>query len=217
MSKGLSSPYRIGQTGFLRSKTTRSDLMRASVKILLAAVLGVTFGAEGIGNRVRADDWPQWLGPKRDGIWRETGILDKFPEGGPKVKWRAQIAAGYAGPAVANGRVYVMDRVLAKGAKIPDEPIPSRPKTPIPGTERVLCLSEKDGTLLWLHEYDCPYKVSYPLGPRTTPRVADGKVYALGAEGNLFCLDAEKGKVVWERDLKKAYKIEAPLWGFAAH
>src|SRR5690349_702561 len=73
-----------------------------------------------IGTAARADDWPQWLGPKRDGVWRETGILDKFPEGGPKVLWRAPIAAGYAGPAVAQGRVYVTDRVLAAGAKLGD-------------------------------------------------------------------------------------------------
>jgi outer membrane protein assembly factor BamB len=185
-------------------------------KTWVVAVLGVLlFDSTAI--RVRADDWPQWLGPKRDGVWRESGILDQFPQGGPIVKWRAKIAAGYSGPAVANGRVYVTDRVLAEGAKNPDEKMPSRQKTAIPGIERVLCLSEKDGSLLWKHEYDCPYKVSYPLGPRTTPVVADGKVYTLGAEGNLLCLDVEKGKVVWERNLKKDYKVESPMWGFSAH
>src|SRR4051812_31320539 len=51
----------------------------------------------------RADDWPQWLGPKRDGVWRETGLLDKFPEKGPKLRWRADLAHGYSGPAVAQG------------------------------------------------------------------------------------------------------------------
>jgi outer membrane protein assembly factor BamB len=165
----------------------------------------------------RADDWPQWLGPKRDAVWRETGILDKLPEGGPKVRWRAKVGAGYAGPAVAGGRVYLMDRILAEGAKNPAEPIPQRPKQGIPGSERVLCLNESDGSLLWKHEYDCPYKVSYPLGPRVTPVVSGGKVYTLGTEGNLFCLDTEKGKVVWEHDLKKDYKVETPMWGFSAH
>src|SRR6476620_3946764 len=66
-----------------------------------------------------ADDWPQWLGPKRDGVWRETGLLDKFPQGGPKVRWRTPIGAGYSGPAVAGGRVYLTDQVLAPGAKLP--------------------------------------------------------------------------------------------------
>src|SRR5262245_7478745 len=71
---------------------------------------------------VRADDWPQWLGPKRDAIWRETGILDKFPAGGPKVRWRTPIGGGYAGPAVVGERVYVMDRVLPQGVKNPANP-----------------------------------------------------------------------------------------------
>ena len=58
-----------------------------------------------------AGDWPQWMGPKRDNVWREPGVIDKFPPGGPKVKWRAPVAWGYSGPAVADGRVYVMDYV----------------------------------------------------------------------------------------------------------
>jgi outer membrane protein assembly factor BamB len=166
---------------------------------------------------VRADDWPQWLGPQRDGIWRETGILDRFPEGGPKVRWRAKVGAGYAGAAVVGDRVYILDRILAEGAKNHAEPIPQRPGKSIAGTERVLCLSDKDGSLLWKHEYDCPYTISYPLGPRATPAVRDGKVYTLGAEGNLFCLDAATGKLVWGRDLKKDFGVKAPLWGFASH
>ena len=58
----------------------------------------------------RADDWPHWQGPQRDGVWRETGIVEKFPAGGPPVLWRAPIAAGYSSPAVARGRVFVTDR-----------------------------------------------------------------------------------------------------------
>src|SRR5436190_465906 len=60
----------------------------------------------------RADDWPQWLGPQRDGVWRETGILDKFPANGPRVRWRTPIGGGYAGPAVVGDKVFVTDRVL---------------------------------------------------------------------------------------------------------
>ena len=67
----------------------------------------------------RADDWPQWLGPKRDGVWRETGILDKFPKGGPKVLWRKPVGQGYAGPAVAGGKVFVTDFVADAGRKTP--------------------------------------------------------------------------------------------------
>ncbi len=162
----------------------------------------------------RAGDWPQWLGPQRDGVWRETGIVEKFPAGGPPVRWRREIGGGYAGPAVAEGRVYVTDRQLAKGTNNPADPFA---RGTIPGTERVLCLDEADGKILWQHEYDCTYTIAYPAGPRATPVVSDGKVYTLGAEGNLFCLDAKDGKVIWSRDFKKDFGIKTPLWGFAGH
>ena len=163
---------------------------------------------------LRADDWPQWLGPQRDGVWREAGILEKFPAEGPKVRWRTPIGSGYTGPAVANGRVYVMDRQLAPGASNPSNPFA---RGEIPGSERVLCLNEADGKILWQHEYDCPYVVSYPAGPRVTPTVNDGKVYTLGTEGNLICLDTEKGKLIWSHELTKDYKTKTPMWGFAGH
>src|SRR5579863_9053808 len=83
---------------------------------------------------LRADDWPQWLGPKRDGVWRETGILEKFPAGGPKVLWRHPVGEGYSGPAVADGKVFVTDRVLAKGASSPDDPFDKKRTS---GKERI--------------------------------------------------------------------------------
>ena len=151
-----------------------------------------------------AADWPQWMGPNRDGVWPETGILEKFPEGGPKVLWRtARSPAGYSGPAVADGKVYVTDRVLAKGAMNPADPFDS--KTEVKSTERVLCLDAKTGKEIWKHEYDCPYQISYPAGPRCTPTVHGGKVYALGAMGDLFCLDAKTGKPIWSKNFPKDY------------
>ena len=162
----------------------------------------------------RADDWPQWLGPQRDAVWRETRIIEKFPAEGVKYRWRTPIGGGYAGPAVANGRVYVADRHLATGASNPANPFD---RAAIPGTERVLCLNEADGKILWKHEYDCAYTVSYASGPRVTPTVHDGKVYTLGAEGNLFCFDAEKGGVIWSNDFKKSFNVKTPLWGFSGH
>jgi outer membrane protein assembly factor BamB len=163
----------------------------------------------------RADDWPQWMGPKRDNVWRETGIIEKFPEGGPKVLWRTPINGGYAGPAVAGGKVYVLDRVLAKGAVNPEDPFDV--KQAVKSTERVLCLDATTGKQIWKHEYDCPYQISYPGGPRCTPLVHDGKVYTLGAMGNLFCLKADSGEIVWKIDFKEAYKVKPAIWGFAAH
>lgn len=162
---------------------------------------------------VRAEDWPQWLGPRRDSVWRETGLLEKFPEGGPKVRWRVPLEGGYAGPAVADGRVYVTDYVVKKG-KGTNNP---GQRDDLEGTERILCFQESDGKLLWKHTYDCPYHISYPAGPRCTPTVTGGKVYALGAEGRLVCLDAVKGTLLWAKDLKKEYKTKAPIWGFCGH
>ena len=162
----------------------------------------------------QADDWPQWLGPQRDGVWRETGIMERFPANGPVVRWRAPLGGGYAGPAVAGGRVFVTDRVLPEGASNPDNPFK---RDDVAGRERVLCFNEADGRLLWTHEYECTYTISYPAGPRTTPVVADGRVWTLGAEGHLFCFDAASGKVIWSRQLKNDFGIRAPVWGFAGH
>lgn len=161
-----------------------------------------------------ADDWPQWLGPQRDAHWRETGIVKSFPVDGPPVRWRTPIGAGYTGPAVADGRVFVTDRVLSKDAKVPANPFT---RGLLHGSERVLCLDQATGKILWQHEYDCPYDVSYPSGPRATPAVSGGKVWTLGTEGNLICLDAKDGKVLWAREFKKDLQAKTPIWGFAAN
>ena len=97
-------------------------------------------------HRRAADDWPQWFGPQRDGIWREKGISTSSRNGGPKVRWRTGLGGGYAGPAVADGKVYVTDRVLANGVKDPDNPFDQKAR---PGKERVQCLDDKDGKVLW--------------------------------------------------------------------
>lgn len=184
--------------------------MRSILLVLVAAALCL---APALG-----DDWPQYLGPRRDGVWRESGIVDTLPASGPPVLWKAPVSAGYSGPAVAKGKVFLTDRVLAEGAKNHDEgAFPQRPKNSIPGTERVLCFDQATGKLLWKHEYDCPYTVSYPLGPRCTPVVHAGKVWTLGSEGHLLCLDAGNGNVLWRHDLQKEYQTKAPIWGYAAH
>lgn len=160
-----------------------------------------------------AADWPQWMGENRDGVWPETGILETFPASGPKVKWRFPVKLGYAGPSVVGDRVYVFDYLRSSG-EIENNP---GARVELQGKERVQCLSAATGKPIWSHEYDCPYSISYPSGPRCTPTVADGKVYALGAEGHLTCLDAAKGDVIWKKDLKAEYKTQSPIWGFCAH
>ena len=145
-------------------------------------------------------DWAQWRGANREGIWRETGLVTKFD--GPKIKtrWSVPVSNGYSGPTVAGGRVYLTDRLA--------EPTEQ---------ERVLCFDWKTGNKLWSYAYDCKYDgVSIPDGPRASVTVQDGRAYALGATGWLHCFDAAKGKILWKHDANTEYKIRLPDWGVAA-
>src|SRR5262249_12926350 len=130
------------------------------------------------------------------------------------VRWRVEIGSGFTGPAVVGGRVYLMDRQ----GQLPKKGSESSGKDGLPGKERVLCLNAADGKIIWKHEYDCLYiKVNYPQGPRTTPVVRDGKVWTLGTMGDLLCLDAKTGTVVWSKNVAQEYKTKPPVWGYAAH
>ncbi|MDB5313152.1 MAG: outer rane biosis protein BamB [Gemmataceae bacterium] len=163
-----------------------------------------------------AADWPQWMGPNRDAVWPETGIVKVFPKDGPKLLWKVPIGGGYAGPAVADGKVFVADKVLRPGAIDPKDPF-AGDKVKVPALERVVCRDAKDGRKLWKHEYEVVYAIQYPVGPRCTPLVHAGRVYALGAMGDLFCLEADSGKVVWSKNFPKDCGAKVPVWGFAGH
>lgn len=145
----------------------------------------------------QADDWPQWRGPNRDGVWNEKGILEVFPPGGLKVRWRAPIGGGISSPIVAHGRVYVTDSLEEK------------PKA----WERIQCFDEKLGTHLWTYSYEVDYLHAYGFkpdaktGPYSTPVVEAGKLYALGLLGDVFCLDALSGALVWKKNLTKEYGL----------
>jgi outer membrane protein assembly factor BamB len=145
----------------------------------------------------RAEDWPQWRGPNRDGAWNETGILRSFPPGGLHVRWRAPVGPGWSSPVVARRRVYLTDSELV------------RPRA----RERVRCFDAATGRPLWTHSYD----VTYPdwaftdgkgRGPTATPVARDGRLYAVGNRGDLLCLDALKGEVLWKRNLEKEYRVQ---------
>ena len=127
--------------------------------------------------------------------------------------------SGYSGPAVAGGKVFVMDRMAEpfKAGEVKGNPNFIRAE--IPGNERILCLRESDGRILWKREYDCPYSTvyTYAIGPRCTPTVDRDRLYTLGTEGNLFCLKVENGDVVWSKDFKETYGLKPPWWGCAAH
>ncbi len=151
------------------------------------------------------DDWPQWGGPQRDLVWRETGIVKTLPTTGllPRV-WSAPLGEGYSGPAVAevNSRwcVFITDRIFKKRI----------------GYERVLCLDAESGKQIWSYEYPVEYSVSYPAGPRTTPVIDDGRVYTLGAQGHFFCLDVQTGKVIWSKNYVEDFGTKLPAWGAVA-
>ncbi|MBI3866626.1 MAG: PQQ-binding-like beta-propeller repeat protein [Planctomycetia bacterium] len=146
---------------------------------------------------LRADDWPQWRGPNRDGVCAETGLLQAFPADGLKVRWRVPVGWGFSSPVVAQGRVYLADSELMK------------PKA----RERLLCLDETTGKPLWTHSYDVAYEdwafdATQEIGPVATPVVQNGKVFILGRVGHLFCLDARSGDVIWKKNLETEYQVK---------
>lgn len=148
----------------------------------------------------RADDWPQWRGPTRDGVWQESGVVEKFKSSRLTPRWRVPISSGYSGPTVADGRVYVTDRV-------------EEPKQ----IERVHCFDWQTGKSIWSHSYDCAYHdISYTAGPRAAVTLDGGRAYSLGAMGDLFCFEAATGKVIWQHDLDQEYQVRMPIWGLAA-
>lgn len=154
-----------------------------------------------------ADDWTQWAGNDRVGIWSEDGILEQFPEGGLKPVWSVKIGSGYSGPVVSNGRVVVTD-------------YRPRPETKtLEAIERVLCLDEKTGDEIWSHSWPTHYRrqmQSYATGPRATPLIDGGSVYTIGATGHICCLDLKTGAVNWEIDALKEFGAEVPVFGVSA-
>ena len=156
---------------------------------------------------VVADDWAQWRGPDRLAVWQEDGILESFPEDGLKVTWRTPLRSGFAGPAVAGGRVFVLDWMEDPQSRTLD------------GTERLVALDEETGEVLWTHEWTTTYRMlmsSYAVGPRATPTVDGDRVYAVGATGRLFCFDAASGDVIWSKDYIADYDTSVPTWGIAS-
>lgn len=174
-----------------------------------------------VSNISNAEDWPQYLGKNAEGVWKESGIslnLEKHP---PKLAWTREIGSGYTGPSVAEGKVFLMDRKadeykpgqLSPGTNINFE------RAEIPGGERIVCLDEKSGQILWVYSYAQTYTSAFPyaIGPRSTPLYDGELVYALGAEGQLTACDVKRGFPSWTRNLIKSFKFKVPDWGTASH
>jgi outer membrane protein assembly factor BamB len=169
----------------------RTRFLKSSAHALFVAIVCW------LSTSAQADDWPQWRGPKRDGVWRESGILKSFPSDGLKIRWRAEVGPGYSGVVVAQGRVYVCDCQLGPES-----------------VERVLCFNETTGHPLWTYSYPCDYKgLFYGAGPYATPIVNSGKIYVCGPKGHIHCLNTETGEVIWEKDRVKEYNAILPQCG----
>jgi outer membrane protein assembly factor BamB len=146
-----------------------------------------------------ADDWPQWRGPNRDGVSKETGLLQQWPEGGPKLAWKTtDLGNGYSTPSVAKGQVYLVG-------------------TPDGKTEQLIALRESDGKKLWSQDIGGvgPNRGPQYPGPRSTPTVDGDRVYVLSSDGDLVCASTADGKIVWQKNLRKDFDGKPGNWAYA--
>ena len=167
--------------------------MRATLGLVVMSVLLMEVLA-------RANDWPQWRGPNRDGHSKETGLLKAWPEDGPRLVWQVKdLGGGYSTPSVTGGRIYVMTN---KGL----------------GDEFVTARDTKDGSLLWstrIGKVGNPdQQPNYP-GARSTPTVDGAVLYALGSDGDLVCLETATGKVRWSKSLRADFAGQPGTWAYA--
>jgi outer membrane protein assembly factor BamB len=151
---------------------------------------------------VSTDDWPQWLGPRRNGTSPFKGLRPSWAERPPKVVWKQPIGGGFSSIALAGGRLYTLDK------KEKDN------------HERVVCLDAATGKELWNYAYQVDYGgMGFGNGPRASPAVAGGRVYSVGATGAFLCLDAAppEGRPVlrWRHDLLKEFDAALLGWGMA--
>jgi outer membrane protein assembly factor BamB len=157
----------------------------------------VSFALVLCGGTVTAQDWPQFLGPTRDGVYKGQSLAEMWPAGGPRVAWRRMVGQGFSGPVVAQGRVILFHRV---------------------GNEEVVeSLDARTGNPQWRYAYPTAYRDDFGFdeGPRAAPVVANGVVYTYGAEGQLHAIDLAKGARIWSEDTKKRFGTQKGFFGSA--
>ena len=142
-------------------------------------------------------DWPNWMGPRHDGVSRESGWSTDWPEDGLPVAWSKSIGTGFSSMSIVDGLLYTMGF--------------------IDGEEFVYCLNAKTGDQVWTHKYPSELLPNlHEGGPSSTPTV-DGKfVYTLGKKGQLYCLDRKTGEVKWHHELQEELDVPLPEWGFSS-
>jgi len=146
-----------------------------------------------ISGHANADDWPQFLGPDRNGVSAETGLIDTWPDTGPEVLWRTPLGVSMSGVSVANGAAFTMFQ---------DETY-----------QYVVCLNAADGNEHWRTSIAPKYENAMGHGPRATPTVADGNVFAFTGEGILVALKAENGEKLWSADVPMRLKGKPNEYG----
>src|SRR5215472_17401110 len=143
---------------------------------------------------VTAADWPQWRGPERDGLSRETGLLDTWPAGGPPQIWKTQgLGQGYAAFAIARGRLFTEGQ---RGDH-----------------QFVLALDAATGKRLWETPTGFAFSQDRGDGPRGTPTVDGERLFAMAGEGTLVSLDPQTGRVFWRMNVIEKFGGRAPHWG----
>lgn len=170
-----------------------------------------------------ADDWPEFRGKGRLGVWNETGILETFPPSGLAVRWRTPVNAGYSGPAVSNGRVFLLDFIPEQTDKdvTPAAGAIGGALRRLRGTERAFALDERTGRVLWTQSWAVDYGgIMWAIGPRATPTVEGDRVFVVGATGQLLVLDVRTGAVLWRKDFERDFGANRKAWawdyGFAS-
>ncbi len=178
----------------------KMDYVRCPMALAVVAI-GISL-VNAFSHSLNADDWNQWRGKDRDGVWRESGVLTEFTKDDLKPVWRQPIGTGYSSPTVADGRVLLMDF---------DEPNQN---------ESIRCFDARTGKPIWNHTYHSEYRIAYTAGPRAAVTIDGRNAFALGAMGRLHCVLVADGSVVWSNDLNESYQISAdkrmPIWGIAA-
>jgi outer membrane protein assembly factor BamB len=179
---------------------SETELSKKEMSILSLHKLILVFPGVFLFISSASQDWPDWRGSNRDGKWKETGIVKIFKTDKIPLKWSIPCGAGYSGPTVSGGKVYLTDLI-------------EKPEA----SERVLCVDANNGKVIWTYSYACQYgNVSYPDGPRASVVISDGKAYSLGTMGHFFCFDSQTGSVLWQHDLNLEYQIRMPIWGIAS-